>query len=183
MAKSKLSIVATATAEALDFVAMAASIGTNVGKMTKLDNEKNILRVETNKTIIALHKHKVVVGTYRKDGTGCAIATAFVDAAKAAGMTQSTAQQTYLPTFKAHVASGKEVTEWNSQRAKTKGNGGKSKTKKELADKLNTCYRDAEFAEFIADLEKSWDDGEISTLMEGIKSYLEMNGIELKDTE
>lgn len=182
MAKAKLSVISTATAEALDFVAMAASIGTNVGKMTKLDNEKNILKAETNKTILALHKHKVVVGTYRKDGTGCAIATAFVDAAKAMGMTQSTAQQTYLPTFKAHVASGKEVVEWNSQRAKTKGKGGKAKASKELHDKLATCYRDAEFAGFIADLQTSYDNDE-GDLMTCIESYLEMNGIKTKDAE
>jgi hypothetical protein len=182
MAKSKLSIVSTATAEALDFVSMAASVGASVAKMTKLDNEKNVLKVEANKTIIALHKNKVVVGTYRKDGTGCAIATAFVDSCKAGGMTQSTAQQTYLPTFKAHVASGKEVVEWNSQRAKNKGTGGKAKAKKELADKLATCYRDAEFAEFIADLQASYDNDE-GDLITCIESYLEMNGIKTKDAE
>lgn len=182
MAKSKLSIVSTATAEALDFVSMAASVGANVAKMTKLDNEKNILKVEANKTIIALHKNKVVVGTYRKDGTGCAIATAFVDSCKAGGMTQSTAQQTYLPTFKAHVASGKEVVEWNMQRAKNKGTGGKAKAKKELADKLATCYRDSEFAEFIADLQMAYDNDE-GDLMMCIESYLEMNGIKTKDAE
>ena len=182
MAKSKLSIVATASSEALDFVSMAASVGASVAKMTKLDNEKNVLKVEANKTIIALHKNKVVVGTYRKDGTGCAIATAFVDSCKAGGMTQSTAQQTYLPTFKAHVASGKEVVEWNMQRAKNKGKGGKAKASKELHDKLATCYRDADFAGFIEDLQASYDNDE-GDLMTCIESYLEMNGIKTKDAE
>lgn len=182
MAKSKLSIVATASAEAMDYVAMAASIGANVAKMTKLDNEKNILKVDTNKTIITLNKHKVVVGMYRKDGTGCAIATAFIDACVANGIAPSTAQKTYLPTFKAHVASGKEVNDWNMQREKNKGKGGKAKASKELHDKLATCYRDAEFAGFIADLQTSYDNDE-GDLMTCIESYLEMNGIKTKDAE
>jgi hypothetical protein len=182
MAKSKLSIVATTETTTLDNASLARSIGASIGEMNALENKAAQIKAEANKSIQALHKNKVVVGTYRKDGTGCLVATAFVDGCTSKGISPSTAQKTYLPTFKAHVASGKEVVDWNSQRAKNKGTGGKAKAKKELADKLATCYRDAEFAEFIADLQASYDNDE-GDLITCIESYLEMNGIKTKTAE
>jgi hypothetical protein len=129
-----------------------------------------------------LHKAKVVVGTYKKDGTGCAIATAFVDGGVAKGRTQSTMQQTYLPTFKAHVASGKPVTDWNGQRNKKGAKGAKkgAKATKEFSAKLATCFRDADFEGFINDLQASFENDEIKDLLEGVKSYLESEGVEIK---
>jgi len=182
MAKSKLSIVATSETPIMDNVALASSIGASIGEMNALENKAAQIKAEANKSILALHKNKAVIGTYRKDGTGCLLATAFIDGCTSKGISPSTAQKTYLPTFKAHVASGKEVIDWNSQRAKKKGAGGKAKATKELADKLATCYRDAEFAEFIADLQTAYDNDE-GDLMTCIESYLEMNGIKTKDAE
>ena len=162
----------------LDNVQLATECGRKLGEANDLENKAGALKAEINVNIKALNKGKVVVGIYRKDGTGCATATGFVDGCVAGGIKASTAQRVYLPTFKKAVASGKEVADWNSSREKSKGGASNKATKKaEFADKLAKAYRDEEFAGFIADLEKAWDDQTIKTLMEGVKSYLEMNGI------
>lgn len=161
---------------------LAQATGNLIGQMNDAYAKAESFKDQANDNILALHKAKAKVGTYRKDGTGCALATAFVDGCMSAGLTQSTAQKTYLPTFKKAVESGKAVTDWNSQRAKKSGGSSNTaKGKKEFADKLATVYRDSEFEGFIADLEASWDNGEIDHLIEGIKSYLEASGVKLKD--
>jgi hypothetical protein len=163
-------------------VQLATECGNAIGEMQGALLTAEAKREAGNVSILALHKAKVVVGTYKKDGTGCAIATAFVDGGIAKGLKQSTMQKTYLPTFKAHVASGKPVTDWNSQRPKQKANGAKkdAKTTKEFSAKLATCFRDAEFEGFINDLQASFHNDEIKTLLEGVKSYLESEGVDLK---
>lgn len=165
----------------LDLVALATSVGEDLAYMQKALKDAETHREAINVSIAALHGAKAKVGTYRKDGTGCALATAFVDGCVAKGLTQSTAQKTYLPTFKAHVASGKPVTDWNMQRAK-KAKGAKAEgTGKTLAQKLATCYRDAGFAEFCADLESSFQNDE-GSIFECIESYLILSGA-LKEDE
>lgn len=166
----------------LSNVQLATDCGNAVAEMATALQTAEQKRELANTNILALHKAKVVVGTYKKDGTGCAIATAFVDGGVAKGKTQSTMQKTYLPTFKAHVASGKPVTDWNSQRTKQKATGAKkdAKTTKEFSAKLATCFRDAEFEGFINDLQASFHNDEIKTLLEGVKSYLESEGVDLK---
>ena len=165
---------------ALSLTSLAQACGASVGNMNKALASAEAFKTEANNNILALHKNKAKIGTYKKDGTGCGLATAFVDGCMASGLTQSTAQKTYLPTFKKAVESGKAVTDWNSQRAKKGGTSKTAKGKKEFADKLATVYRDSEFEGFIADLEASWDNGEIDHLIEGIKSYLEDSGVKLK---
>lgn len=166
----------------LDIVALCKNVGANLGECNKLENRAAALKDAINVDIVALHKAKAKIGTYRKDGTGCAGATAFVDGCVSAGIAQSTAQKTYLPTFKAAVASGKPVTEWNSQRAKAKAAKGAAKGEgKTLAQKLATCYRDEGFAEFCEALETSFDNDE-GSLAEIIESYLILNGA-LKEDE
>ena len=165
----------------LDLVSLASGVGESLAEMQKALVTADLLRDAINKNIAALHGAKAKVGTYRKDGTGCALATAFVDGCVAKGLTQSTAQKTYLPTFKAHVASGKPVTDWNMQRAK-KAKGAKAEgSGKTLAQKLATAYRDEGFAEFCADLESSFQNDE-GTIFECIESYLILNGA-LKEDE
>ena len=168
----------------VSFTSVAAACGKLFGAIAGLEKQGATFREELNKQTAELHKGKVKVGTYRKDGTGCAVATAFIDGCLEAGVTASTAQKTYLPTFKLAVASGKPVTDLNSQRAKAKGKGkgGKANEPKSLANKLATCYRDADFAGFIADLQASYENAE-GELIDLIKSYLEAEGIELKDAE
>ncbi len=165
----------------LDLVSLATGVGESLAEMKGALDKAESLKDAINKNIAALHGAKAKVGTYKKDGTGCALATAFVDGCVAKGLTQSTAQKTYLPTFKAHVASGKPVNDWNMQRAK-KAKGAKAEgTGKTLAQKLATCYRDAGFAEFCEGLESAFEDAE-GSIFECIESYLILNGA-LKEDE
>ena len=179
--KANLSVVPHS--DHLPLSSAANAVGVALGGLKKVEAEAAVLKETINKLIAQLHNAKAKVGTYRKDGTGCAIATAFVDGCVEGGLTQSTAQKTYLPTFKQAVASGKPVGDWNGQRAKgKKGAGAKASEPKSLANKLATCYRDAEFAEFINDLQESYENAE-GNLIDLIKSYLESEGIEVKDAE
>ena len=174
-----------ALTSSVSFTSIAAAIGQMLGDLKAVETKAAAYKEAINGKIVELYNGKVKVGTYKKDGTGCAIATAFIDGGMAAGLSQSTMQKTYLPTFKQAVATGKPVTDWNGQRAKKggKGKGGKASEPKSLANKLATCFRDADFAGFIADLQASYDDAEVDNLIDGIKSYLEAAGIELKDAE
>ena len=165
----------------LSLTSLAQACGNSVGNMNKALATAEAFKTEANNNILALHKAKAKIGTYKKDGTGCGLATAFVDGCMASGLTQSTAQKTYLPTFKKAVESGKAVTDWNSQRAKKGGTSKSAKGKKEFADKLATVYRDADFEGFMDDLQTSYENAEFDTLHEGIKSFLEASGIKLKD--
>lgn len=176
---AKLSVVAQASGVSL--ASKANAVGVALGKMQKALSEANVLKDTINKLIVELHTAKAKVGIYRKDGTGCALATAFVDGCVESGLSQSTAQKTYLPTFKKAVESGKPIGDWNGQRAK-KAKGGKASEPKSLANKLATCFRDGDFEGFINDLQESFQNDEIATLMDGIKSYLEAEGIKT-DTE
>jgi hypothetical protein len=172
-------------ATTLDLVALAKSVGENLGECNEAENRAAALKESMNKSIAALHNAKAKVGTFYKDRTSpkaCALATAFVDGCIAKGIKESTAQKTYLPTFKAHVASGKPVNDWNMQRAK-KAKGAKAEgTGKSLAQKLATVYRDDGFAEFCQALQDSFEGAECDSLHEGIESYLILNGA-LKEDE
>lgn len=166
----------------LDLVSLARGVGEALGEANEAENRAASLKDAANKNIAALHNAKAKVGTYKKDGTGCALATAFVDGCTAKGITQSTAQKTYLPTFKAHVASGKPVAEWNMQRAKKKAAQGAAQgAGKTLAQKLATCYRDAGFAELCGEIEGAFLNDE-GTIAEIIEAYLILNGA-LKENE
>jgi hypothetical protein len=161
---------------------IANAVGIALGGLKKIESEAAVLKDVINKSITQLHTGKVKVGTYKKDGTGCAIATAFMDGCITAGIAASTAQKVYLPTFKEAVASGKPVSDWNGQRAKAKaGKGAKASEPKSLANKLATCWRDGGFQDFLDSLQESFQNDEIASLKEGVRSYLEAEGIELKD--
>ena len=166
----------------LDLVSLAKNVGANLGECNKAENRAAQLKELINVDIVALHGAKAKVGTYRKDGTGCALATAFVDGCVGAGIAQGTAQKVYLPTFKAHVASGKPVTDWNSKRKAKPAQGAAQGAGKTLAQTLATCYRDEGFASFMQDLQTSWDNDEVETLLEGIETYLILQGA-LKENE
>ena len=166
----------------LDLVSLATGVGESLAEMKKALDTAETLKEAINKNIAALHNAKAKVGTYKKDGTGCALATAFVDGCVAKGLTQSTAQKTYLPTFKAHVASGKPVADWNMQRAKKAKKGTAQGTGKTLAQKLATAFRDEHFAEFCQELEASAFDRDEGSIYECIESFLILNGA-LQDNE
>lgn len=176
------------TASSVSFISLASAIGKALGEMKGLETKAAAFKDAINVQLAEMHKGKVKVATYKKDGTGCPIATAFVDGCVEANIAASTAQKVYLPTFKKAVADGKPVTDWNGQRAKKggKGKGGKASEPKSLANKLATCWRDAAFQDFLDDLQASFENDEIRTLKEGVLSYLEAEGIEVtnpKDAE
>jgi hypothetical protein len=166
----------------LSYTAMAASAASDLIEAKKHDDKASALRENVNKVIVVLNKDKVVVGRYSKDGAGCAMATSFVDTLTQAGWAKKTAQN-YLSLFREAVKTGKPVTDWGGTKAGgRKAAGSKpnsAKGKKEFADKLATAFRDAEFEGFINDLESSFQDDEIQTLIEGVKSFLESSGIKL----
>lgn len=168
----------------INLTQVANAVGVALGGLKKAEASAIVFKDTINKMIVELHTAKAVVGTYKKDGTGCALATAFIDGCVEGGLQASTAQRLYLSTFKDAVKTGKPVTDWNKARvnAKDKGKGGKASEPKSLASKLATCYRDGEFAEFVADLQTSYDNDE-GDLIELIKSYLENADIDLKEKE
>jgi hypothetical protein len=165
----------------LSYAAQAASVASDLVEAKKHDDLSMSCRESANKRIAVLHKDKVVVGRYSKDGAGCSIATSFVDTLTQAGWAKKTAQN-YLSLFREAVKTGKPVKDWGGTKAGgRKASSAKSaKGKKEFADKLATCFRDDEFEGFINDLQQSFYDDDIKTLLEGVKSYLEASGIELK---
>lgn len=165
------------TIEKFSLTAIAAACGAKLVEAKKHDDKATSLREDVNKDIIVLHKAKVVIGRLNQ----CSSATAFVDSLVQGGLAKKTAQN-YLSLFKDAVKTGKPVQDWGGTKA-----GGrkvvktaKATTPKELADKLATAYRDADFESFVTDLQASFQNDEIETLLEGIQSYLESAGIELK---
>jgi hypothetical protein len=163
--------------EKFSFTAIAAACGAKLVEAKKYDDKATSLREEVNKDIVVLHKAKVVIGRLNQ----CSSATAFVDSLVQGGLAKKTAQN-YLSLFKDAVKTGKPVLDWGGTKAggRKSAKTAKATTPKELADKLATAYRDADFEGFINDLQASYENAEVETLLEGIQSYLESAGIELK---
>jgi hypothetical protein len=156
----------------------AALIATDLIKAKSHDDQATSLREGVNKKIVKLHKDKLVIGRYNT----CSTATSFVDTLVAGGLAKKTAQN-YLSLFKDAVKTGKPVLDWGGTKGGKSRKGAKTAkatTAKELADKLATAYRDADFEGFVNDLQASYENAEVETLLEGIQSYLEAAGIELK---
>jgi hypothetical protein len=178
---TKLSVVGS-SATHVDLASKAIAVGVALGKMQKALSEANVLKETINKLIVELHNAKAKVGIYRKDGTGCALATGFVDGCVEAGLSHSTAQKTYLPTFKKAVESGKPVGDWNGQRAK--GNSkAKGKGKSELSELLVKAFNHDEGKSFEAlcyDIELGYNDTKYTTMYEGFLDYLKAQGYEIK---
>ena len=162
----------------LSLSAIASACAAALVKSCEHEKASIAAKETANKAIVQLNAAGAVVGDKRV----CSIAFSFHDGLVTGGWAKRTADN-YLSTFRKAVASGKPVTDWNPNRknAKAKASAkGKAKGKKEFADKLATCFRDADFEGFINDLQASFYDDEIKTLMEGVKSYLEASGIELE---
>jgi hypothetical protein len=161
----------------ISYANKAATIATSLIEAKQYDDKATSCREAANKVILSMHKDKVVIGRYNT----CSTATSFVDTLTAGGLAKKTAQN-YLSLFKDAVKTGKPVLDWGGTKAgKRKGaKTAKATTPKELADKLATAYRDADFEGFINDLQASYENDEVKTLLEGIQSYLEAAGIELK---
>jgi hypothetical protein len=157
--------------------AIASACAASLVEAKGHDDKSAACKETANKSIVQLNAAGAVVGDKRV----CSIAFSFHDGLVTGGWAKRTADN-YLSTFRKAVASGKPVTDWNPNRkdAKAKASAkGKAKGKKEFADKLAMCFRDADFEGFIADLEASYKDDAIENLMEGVKSFLEASGVEL----
>ena len=168
--------------ETLNYVALAFETGASIGEANALENKAATFKATANNNIKALHLGKVKVGQYRKDGKGCAIATAFVDGCVKAGVAASTAQRVYLGTFKAAVASGKEVTDWNTSRKEKSGKGGKGKGKADFAGLLLKVFNHGEgetLATLCEHIQSQYDDAQVQDFYGGIISYLESEGYEV----
>ena len=162
----------------LSLSAVAAACAASLVEAKGHDDKSASCKESANKDIVKLHAAKAVIGDKRV----CSMAFSFHDGLVTGGWARRTADN-YLSTFRKAVASGKPVTDWNPNRkdAKAKASAkGKAKGKKEFADKLAMCFRDADFAGFITDLEAGYHDAQFPTLVDGIKSFLEASGIELK---
>jgi hypothetical protein len=161
----------------ISYANKAATIATSLIEAKQHDDKATSCREAANKVILSMHKDKVVIGRYNT----CSTATAFVDTLTAGGLAKKTAQN-YLSLFKDAVKTGKPVLDWGGTKGgKTRkgAKGAKATTAKELADKLATAYRDADFEGFVNDLQASYENAEVETLLEGIQSYLEAAGIKL----
>ena len=162
----------------ISYANKAATIATSLIEAKQHDDKATSCREAANKVILSMHKDKLVIGRYNT----CSTATAFVDTLTAGGLAKKTAQN-YLSLFKDAVKTGKPVLDWGGTKGGKSRKGAKTAkatTPKELADKLATAYRDADFAGFVNDLQASYENAEVETLLEGIQSYLEAAGIELK---
>lgn len=162
--------------EKFSFTAIAAACGARLVEAKQHDDKASSLREAVNKDIDVLHKAKVVIGRLNQ----CSSATAFVDSLIQGGLAKKTSQN-YLMLFREAVKTGKPVKDWGGTKAggRKGGKTAKATTPKELADKLATAYRDADFEGFVNDLQASYENDEVKTLLEGIQSYLEAAGIEL----
>jgi len=158
----------------LSLSAIAAACAASLVEAKGHDDKSASCKEDANKAIAILFKAKAVVGDRRNSS----IAASFYDALVFGGLGKGTAAN-YLTTFRDAVKSGKPVTEWNPNRKGAKAKAS-AKGKKEFADKLATVYRDADFVGFITDLQAGYHDAQFPTLVDGIKSYLEASGIELK---
>mgnify|MGYP003658702389 CR=1 FL=1 len=161
----------------ISYANKAATIATSLIEAKQHDDKATSCREAANKVILSMHKDKVVIGRYNT----CSTATAFVDTLTAGGLAKKTAQN-YLSLFKDAVKTGKPVLDWGGTKGGKSRKGAKTAkatTPKELADKLATAYRDADFEGFVNDLQASYENDEVKTLLEGIQSYLEAAGIEL----
>jgi len=157
----------------LSLSAVAAACAASLVEAKGHDDKSASCKEAANKAIAVLHDAKAVVGDRRK----CSIAASFYDALVFGGLAKGYSANC-LSVFRDAVKTGKPVTEWNPSRKGAKAKSAKGK--KEFADKLAMVYRDADFAGFITDLQAGYHDAQFPTLVDGIKSFLEASGIELK---
>lgn len=165
---------------AITIASIASTIATNLLDELKLDAEKAKLRESTNTLVAKLHAEKVVVGRLGKNP--CAIAYAFHSTLLAGGVVKGTANN-YLTTFKNAVATGKPITDWNTQRTngKKKGNA-KGKGKSTLSNLLVKAFNHDEGKSFEAlceNIMKQYEDAQFDTIYDAFIDYLKSEGFEI----
>jgi hypothetical protein len=168
MSKSNLAIVSTtATASALlDTVKDTASAIVNAANGLAIIDEK----------IKALRALGITsLGDTRKDATARMVRDSF----KALNVKDATAKN-YLSDLRFALENNAPFV-FNVARAKAKAKG-KPKAAPEFSRLIAKAYAHDDFASFMNDLLASYENAEIDNLVDGVKSFLELNG-ELKDAE
>jgi len=166
---------------AITIASIASTIATNLLGELKLEAEKSKLREATNTLVAKLHKDKVVVGRMGKNP--CAVALAFHSTLVEGGVAKGTASN-YLTTFKNAVATGKPITDWNTQRTNgTKKGNAKGKGKSTLSNLLVKAFNHDEgksFEGLCANVQKQfYDDAKFETVYECFVDYLKSEGFEV----
>ena len=166
---------------AITIASIASTIATNLLGELKLEAEKSKLREATNTLVAKLHKDKVVVGRMGKNP--CAVALAFHSTLIEGGVAKGTANN-YLTTFKNAVASGKPITDWNTQRTNgTKKGNAKGKGKSTLSNLLVKAFNHDEgksFEELCSNVQKQFfDEAKFETVYECFVDYLKSEGFEV----
>jgi hypothetical protein len=164
----------------ISYTDMASKIAVNLLGELKLEDQKTALRDNTNAMIVQMKKDNVHVGS-RAGKNPSSIACAFHDTLTANGIASKTASN-YLSTFKAHVESGKPITDWNLQRQNAKNSkGGKGKGKAAFADLFLKAFNHDEgksFEVLAQEIEVRWDNAE-GTIYDLFVSFLEKEGYEI----
>jgi hypothetical protein len=170
----------------LSYAAQAVSMASDLIEAKKCEDKATSLREGVNKQIIGMHKDKVVIGRYSKDGTGCSIATAWVDKLTLGGLSKKTAQN-YLSLLREAVKTGKPVKDWGGTKA-----GGRqavagakgTKGKKEFADLFRPAFNHEKGKTFLAlckQIEKDYKDDKIKTMYQGFVEYFKSEGDEIAE--
>jgi hypothetical protein len=170
----------------ISYTAMAASAASDLIEAKKHDDKAGALRENVNKVIVVMNKDKVVIGRYSKDGTGCAMATSFVDTLTTGGWAKKTAQN-YLSLFREAVKTGKPVKDWGGTKAggrKAVASANSTKGKKEFADLFRPAFNHDKGGSFMAlckAIEKDYKDDKIKTMYEGFVEYFKSEGDEIAE--
>ena len=162
-------------------VASLGAYGVDAAKhvLLSLDHETRRLAAMESVNLIAaqLRELKVTIGRNAKVN-GCPIAMEF-HATLVAGGIKAASANNYLTTFKDAVATGKKITDWNSQRAKGKGKGGAGKGKATLESLLLKAFNHAEFKDMIEVVQAEYEDAK-GDMHACIASWLTAMGAEIK---
>jgi hypothetical protein len=168
MSNAKLAIVAT-TATASDLLDACK------GTAAAIVNTANGLAVIDEKIKTLRGLGVTTLGDTRKDATARMLRDQF----KALNVKDATAKN-YLSDLRYALENNKPFV-FNVARAKAKAKG-KTKAAPEFSRLIAKAYAHDDFASFMSDLLASYENAEIDNLVDGVKSFLELNG-ELKDTE
>lgn len=163
------------------YIATSAKIGADLARALKLEADAAVIKKEINVSIKMLHTHKVVVGRKGK----CPVATAFFDAMVQGGIAKNTSAN-YLVTFRDHVKSGKEVTDWNKSRASTSKTEPKKKEPKAFAEVFATAFNFGEgknFRDLCLEAQNAFEDMQVDSFYAYFQDFLMFQGVKVFDED
>jgi hypothetical protein len=158
---------------------MAAKCGIELARACKLEADAVEIKKQINVSVKVLHSHKVVVGRRNK----CSIAGAFYDACVDGGLSAKVSEN-YLSVFRTHVASGREIKDWNASRGVKASTEVQKKEPKSLAGLLMPAFNHNDGATFKAlclEIQNSYEDADCESIWSGFVNYLQFSGIKIDD--